>query len=140
MITVAINAFDGYLPGTMESLIANQAIVADALDGLLDLQFYFSEQDAIRVANDVVERTLRICEEYPHSRHLFIVAPFGPTYAVTIACMARRAFLRHCKQSIVKSSVEADILHLPTSQYVSLYSRGHKTPHVFVIQPKELDG
>jgi hypothetical protein len=120
-------------------LIANQSILHEAPEnqGSVDLQFYFSELDAMRVARDVVERSIRLCVEMPQKRHLFLVAPFGPKWAMLIGSVARSEFLRGVRARVPNASVMTDVLSFQRSQYVSLYSRGNQTPCVFEVEEAE---
>lgn len=133
MISVAVSCFDHSFPACMNVLIANQALLSDSVVGVIDIQYYFSELDALRVALDLVERSVNLCGELPHYTHAFLVAPFGPKWSIVISSLTRRAFLELCGEQVANVDAMTDTLILPTSQYVSLYSRGARTPCVFKI-------
>ena len=133
MITVAVNCFEGSFLKAIELLIGNLALVADAAEGMLTLEYYFSEDDALRVAFNAADRAVRLCEEYPRFRHAFLTAPFGAKSSVTVACLARHYFIRRCNERAHDADTKTDVLLLPTSQSVSLYSRGARPPHVVAL-------
>ncbi len=134
MILVAVGCFEPSFPKAMNLLIANQSLLADAVDGSLDLGFYFSEHDALRLALNWVDRALRLCQEYKDNRHAFITAPFGPKWSVLLSAIARSEFQRQSQSlGISPDRILTDVLVLPRSQYVSLYSRGMRTPCVFKL-------
>jgi hypothetical protein len=101
------------------------------------LQYYFSEDDAYRIALSTVDRAVRLCEEYPKLRHVYLVAPFGPKTSVLIGSLARHEFLKRCEKVVQNTRVSTDVLLLSTSQSVSLYSLGAETPNVFQLAWKD---
>jgi hypothetical protein len=134
MITVAVGYFDHpSFAASMNGFVGNQALLSDALDGIVDIRYYFSEFDALRIALDVVDRGVKICEEFPQYRHAFLVAPFGAKSSIAVASLARREFQRRTTVSGTAAQAMSDVLTLPTSQYVSLYSRGAGKPCVFTL-------
>jgi hypothetical protein len=132
-ITVAVNCFENTFPKAMELLTGNLSLVEDAADQIVDLRYYFSEDDALRITLDVVDRAVQFCEEYPRLRHVFLVAPFGPKSSVAIGCIARHIFESLCFKKFEGIYTKTDVLLLPISQSVSLYSRGARTPHILKL-------
>lgn len=114
------------LVGANRTLVANQAVVAEAMriDTNVDVQYYFSPGDSLRVARDIVGRAVRLCGEFPTHSHSLFVAPFGPKWTVLIASLMKREFLLNARSLNNALEVWADTLTIPRSQYVSLYSRG----------------
>lgn len=136
VISIAIGGFDDLVfPTATNVMIANQSLFSDAIDGLLDIQYYFSELDSLRISLGMVERAVNLCQEFPQYIHAFLVAPFGPKWSIVMATVARQEFLQRCHQRVPEARVISDVMVLPTSQYVSLYSRGARTPCVFILEP-----
>jgi len=134
VVSVAMSHFDDLsFPSAHNVMIANQSLFADEIDGLLDIQYYFSELDSLRVALDLVERAVNLCEEFPRYTHAFLVAPFGPKWSLLMSTVARKEFHRRCEERVPEALTISDVLFLPTSQYVSLYSRGARTPCIFTL-------
>lgn len=129
-ITVAVNCFDGGLPRAVEMLISNLAVVADATEGVVDLQYYYSETDALRIALSAVNGAVHLCEEFPDMRHVFVTAPFGPKWAVALGSIASEHFREECHRRAPNAHIAADTLLLASSQYVGLYSRGFGVSHI----------
>lgn len=130
---IAMSCRDPSFPESFNTFIANQSLLADVLEGSVGVQFYFSEMDASRVADDVVDRAVAICRERQGRTHAFLVAPFGPKWSILTAAYARRLFHDRCQQLCPEVEVLTDVLILPRSQYVSLYSRGAQPPSAFEI-------
>jgi len=130
---IAMSCRDPSFPESFKTLIANQSLLADVLEGSVGVQFYFSEMDASRLAEDVVERAVAICRERQARTHAFLVAPFGPKWSILTAAYARRLFIERCQQLCPTTEILTDVLILPRSQYVSLYSRGARPSSAFEI-------
>lgn len=138
IISVAIGCFEDLtFPSWTNVLISNQALIQDAIEGSVDIQYYFTEHDAFRVAFDLVERAVRVCEEFPNYRHAFLVAPFGPKWSIMTGILACREFQMRASSRVPGILMQTDILLLPTSQSISLYSRGARTPRVFSVELDE---
>jgi hypothetical protein len=132
--SVAISHFEDLsFPSAHNVMIANQSLFTDEIEGVLDIQYYFSELDSLRVALDLVERAVNLCAEFPGYVHAFLVAPFGPKWSLLMSTIARKEFHRRSAQRVPDALTISDVLILPTSQYVSLYSRGARTPCVFAL-------
>jgi hypothetical protein len=129
-IHIAVDCFDPTFPTAMDRLIRNLSLVADASSGALEIDYYFSQTDALRVALELVDQAVMLCEEFPNARHSFLCAPFGSKWSVLVSSLARLEFLKQTRISVPDGHVMTDILGLSTNQYVSLYSRGSKTPFV----------
>jgi hypothetical protein len=130
---IAMSCREPSFPESFKTLIANQSLLADVLDGSVGVQYYFSELDANRVAEDVVDRAVAVCRERQNRTHTFLVAPFGPKWSILTAAYARRLFTERCEELCPTVEVLTDVLILPRSQYVSLYSRGAREPSAFEI-------
>ena len=115
-------------------LIANQSILQDDLSETLDIQYYFSPLDALRIGRAFVNRAVDIVEEFSNERHAFLVAPFGPKWALSVGSIIRREFVALATERVNDPRLLTDTLVLPTSQYLSLYSRGNKSPIVFCVK------
>ncbi|MBK8057868.1 MAG: hypothetical protein IPK33_08315 [Gemmatimonadetes bacterium] len=129
--TVAVNCFDPTLPAALELLIANQSILYDVIEHNAELQYCFSEVDAFRVARETALRAVNLAREFRTMRHAFVIAPFGPKWSVIIASLARAYFKEQCRERARDTVTCSDVLLLPRSQYVSLYSRGSGVPRAF---------
>lgn len=132
-ITVAVNCFDSDLIGAMEQMIANQSIFFDAVDKKISIQYYFSDRDALRVGMEAADRAARLAQEFQHSRHAFLVAPFASKWTVAVSSMVRKHFVEQCKKHNGEVHLTTDVLTLSKSQYVSLHSRGATVPRVLHI-------
>jgi hypothetical protein len=133
-LIIAASCCDPSFPDSFEVLVANQSVVGGSVYGSVEMHYYFSEIDATRVAVDVVDRAINSCRERPDQSHSLIVAPFGPKWSVVTSSFARRLFLDRCREVAPDADVMTDVMILPHAQYVSLYSRGARSPCAFEIE------
>jgi hypothetical protein len=131
--TVAFDCQFPSFPRAVETMIANQSIIDDAFDNALSLQYYFSPEDALRVGTETAERAANLAREFPDRHHAFLVAPFASKWTVAVASLVRAHYVRLVRAGDPKQAVITDTLVIPRSQYVSLHSRGSRTPHVVEV-------
>lgn len=132
-VTVLVDMERGGLPGAQSRLAGNMSVIQDSLEGNVELGYFFSQRDALRLALDRATRAAVLCREQPEIQHGFIVAPFWPPFAVTIGCIARAAFERRAAQIAPETEVFSDTMVLSQHQYVSMFSRGATEPEVMTL-------
>lgn len=132
-ITIAFPGQCTAFPDAGEQLISNQALLADTIRGELRLRYYFSELDALRVMGEVVMQAAIQCQDHPNRPHAFLIAPFGPKWAVALAAVAFRQLYRQLVLFRTEADIITDIAVLNSFQYVSLFSRGFRTPIVYHV-------
>ena len=132
--SVALNCFEPSFPAALDLMVGNQSIFFDAADKSIGLQYYYSDEDAVRVAFDAADRAVNLVKEFPEQRHAFLVAPFGPKWSVMVSTLARVHYVRRCRKIGHASRVTTDVLVMPRSQYVSLHSRGSLPSRVLRVQ------
>lgn len=115
------------------SMISNMALIAEGVQGNIELDYYFSPLDAFRLLKERVQKAIELTSDFPGFRHAFLIAPFGAKYRVLLACLARRMYTEAMTRERPDLEYLTDVIVLPTSQYVSMYSRGSLNPIVFQI-------
>ena len=133
-ITCALSCFHNSYSKSLNSLIGNQALISDSLtQGNVELVFYFSRFDILRISLEFMNRALNFFDEYPEKDHALIIAPFGPKSAIFTSSVIRKIYTQKTSSKKLNSQVITDVITIPSSQYVSLYSRGYSTPCIFEI-------
>jgi hypothetical protein len=115
------------------SMIGNMALIAEEVQGNIELHYFFSPLDAFRLLSERVEKAIELASDFPSFRHAFLIAPFGAKYRVLLACLARKIYTDVMTRERPDMEYLTDVIVLPTSQYVSMYSRGSLDPIVFQI-------
>lgn len=134
-IFLAIDVFGPPLGRALNKMIANQSVLTVAFSSNYPVRYCYSPSDALRVALAAVDEALKMCQALPLYRHAFLVAAFGAKWEILVGTLARREFQRRCQQGQVQQHTH-DVVVLPISQYVSLYSRGSSNPIVFQVSLK----
>lgn len=132
-ITCAFSCFNYSYHKTLNSMIGNQALYNDRINKKITINYYFSRPDILRVANEFLERCLNFIDEYPEKEHAMLIAPFGPKTAIFLGSYIRKKYIEECRLKYPDKEVLTDVIVMPVSQYVSLYSRGASEPCVFAI-------
>ena len=134
----AIDWSDGDPRRATASMVSNMSLIAEGVQGAIELDYYFSPIDAFRLLEERVQKAIELTTEYPSFRHAFLVAPFGAKYRVLLACLARKIYAEAMKRERPDMEYLTDVVILPTSQYVSMYSRGSLDPMVFEVIENDL--
>jgi hypothetical protein len=133
-ITCALSCFNYSYSKSLRALIGNQALLVDHISDQISLKYYFSRNDILRVAMEFLEKSVNLYEEMQDREHALIIAAFGPKTAIFLGSLIRKKYVDMCKKINKDAEVFTDVIILPTSQYVSLYSRGYSDPCIFEIQ------
>lgn len=126
MQTVAVHASKQFFADQRTPLANHLEWVENAVQNKINLEFYFSQQDALRVAFAAVDKAVDLCEAFPDKTHAFAVVPLEADWSVIVGCMARERYLRLCQSRAPNTKVSVSVLfspnHLNPKEEVSLMS------------------
>lgn len=113
MKTVAMQASKKFFAQGMKPLVHHAELLENVVQQKLNLAFYFSEPDALRVAFSAADKAADWCVSFPDRTHAFVIAPCASRWSIIAGCMARERYVRLCRSRAPNVQVVTSILSIP---------------------------